>query len=531
MYIMLGLWSALVGLMFSWIIRIELSRPGMWLGSGQYYNMVVTLHAIMMIFFFVMPVLIGGFGNWLLPLFLGAPDMMFPRVNNFSFWVMPPALYMVLGSCLMGDSWGTGWTLYPPLSVYEGSMGVDLLILSLHLAGVSSSAAAINYMVTFLNSRGKMYKAEYCPPFVWAIVVTSFLLAVSLPVLAGGLTMLILDRHFNCNFFDPSGGGDPVLFQHLFWFFGHPEVYVLVLPGFGLISHIIAFYTKKIRVFGSIGMMYAMISICILGFLVWGHHMFTVGLDVDTRFYFMAATMLIAVPTGVKVFSWLATMFGSIMKWEAPMLWVMGFLFKFTVGGVTGIVLSNAALDVALHDTYYVVAHFHYVLSMGAVFSIFAAFVHYFPLLTNNCFHRVWARTHFILMFVGVNIAFFPQHFLGLAGMPRRIPEYPIFFYYWSSWSSCGASMGVVSAGYFLDILLEAFLSGRCVLGVGNRPSMLEWVIFRNFGCMSRHTVLEVVCYHDMKALSSERKLVKKQVFEADMWRLSGAFNLLRKLG
>ena len=420
----------------------------------------------------------------------------------------------------MGDRWGTGWTLYPPLSIYEGAMGVDLLILSLHLAGVRSRTAASNYMVTFLNTRGKLYKAEYCPPFVWALAVTRFLLAVSLPVLAGGLTMLIMDRHFNCNFFDPSGGGDPVLFQHLFWFFGHPEVYVLILPGFGLISHVVTFYCKKLRVFGSIGIIYAIISICILGFMVWGHHMFTVGLDVDTRFYFMAATMLIAVPTGVKVFSWLATMFGAVIKWEAPILWVLGFLFKFTIGGVTGVVLSNAALDIALHDTYYVTAHFHYVLSMGAVFSIFAGFTHYFSLFTGNCFHRVWSRVHFLLMFVGVNVAFFPQHFLGLAGMPRRIPEYPIFFHYWRRWRSCGATMGIVSAGYFLDILLEAFLRGRCAIRVGNRPSMLEWVVIRNFRCMPRHTFPEVLRLFNMKGLKRGDKLVKKQVQERAMRRV-----------
>nr|YP_272038.1 cytochrome c oxidase subunit I [Placopecten magellanicus]AAZ06451.1 cytochrome oxidase subunit I [Placopecten magellanicus] len=494
MYLMVGMWSGMGGFSLSWMIRLELSRPGMWLPSVELYNSIVTLHAIMMIFFFVMPVLIGGFGNWLLPLLLGAIDMSFPRVNAFSFWLVPPALYMVVSSSFMDGLSGTGWTMYPPLSStpYHGGISTDMVILGLHLAGVSSSAASINYLVTFLNVRGLAYKAEFAPPFAWALTVTSFLLLISIPVLAGGLTMLILDRHFNCTFFDPAGGGDPVLFQHLFWFFGHPEVYVLILPGFGLVSHVLVFYTKKLRVFGSVAMMYAMISIGILGFIVWGHHMFTVGLDVDTRFYFTAVTMLIAVPTGVKVFSWIATVFGSFLSFEAPVLWVLGFILKFTLGGITGVILSNASLDVALHDTYYVVAHFHYVLSMGAVFTIFASFVHYFPFFTGNCMHRSWARGHFFLTFIGVNLTFFPQHFLGLSGMPRRIPDYPIFYYYWNQWSSVGCAMVVCSVSLFLHTLLEAFLSCRRPMKVGCRPSSLEWVIGRGLFPVLRHTFVEV---------------------------------------
>nr|YP_001382289.1 cytochrome c oxidase subunit I [Argopecten irradians]ABS17672.1 cytochrome c oxidase subunit 1 [Argopecten irradians]ALA07912.1 cytochrome c oxidase subunit I [Argopecten irradians irradians]ALA07924.1 cytochrome c oxidase subunit I [Argopecten irradians concentricus]AOR53759.1 cytochrome c oxidase subunit I [Argopecten irradians] len=508
MYLMLGMWSGFGGLNLSWMMRLELSRPGMWLPSSEVYNGIVTLHAIMMIFFFVMPVLIGGFGNWLLPMMLGAIDMSFPRLNTFSFWVLPPALYLVIVSCFIDYGSGTGWTMYPPLSStpYSGGMSTDLMILGLHLAGISSSAASINYLVTFLNVRSKTFKAEYCPPFVWALSVTSFLLLVSLPVLAGGLTMLIMDRHFNCSFFDPSGGGDPVLFQHLFWFFGHPEVYVLILPGFGLVSHVLVFYTKKLRVFGSVAMMYAMISIGVLGFIVWGHHMYTVGLDVDTRFYFTAVTMLIAVPTGVKVFSWIATIYGSHLSFEAPVLWVLGFIVKFTMGGITGVILSNACLDVALHDTYYVVAHFHYVLSMGAVFTIFAGYVHYFPLFTGNCLHRSWARGHFFLTFVGVNLTFFPQHFLGLGGMPRRIPDYPIFYYYWNQWSTIGCAMVMVSVSLFIFMQWEAFFSGRRPLLVGNRPSSLEWVVNRGFSCVARHTFTEVMALRIMHDATAFRK-------------------------
>ncbi|YP_010576128.1 cytochrome c oxidase subunit I (mitochondrion) [Ylistrum balloti] len=508
------MWSGFGGLSLSWIMRLELGRPGMWLPSSEVYNGVVTLHAIMMIFFFVMPVLIGGFGNWLLPLLLGAIDMSFPRVNTLSFWILPFALYMVILSFNIDYGSGTGWTMYPPLSStpYSSGVSTDMMILALHLAGVSSSAASINYLVTFLNVRGKAYKAEFCPPFVWALSVTSFLLLVSLPVLAGGLTMLIMDRHFNCSFFDPSGGGDPVLFQHLFWFFGHPEVYVLILPGFGLVSHVLVFYTKKLRVFGSVAMMYAMISIGILGFIVWGHHMYTVGLDVDTRFYFTAVTMLIAVPTGVKVFSWIATIYGSYLSFEAPTLWVIGFLLKFTMGGITGVILSNASLDVALHDTYYVVAHFHYVLSMGAVFTIFGGYVHYFPFFTGNCFHRSWARGHFFLTFVGVNLTFFPQHFLGLGGMPRRIPDYPIFYYYWNQWSTAGCGMVMCSVSLFTHIQWEAFLSGRRPSMVGNRPSSLEWVALRNFSCIARHTFVEVIAVRLMHEVTMRHKDILEKV-------------------
>jgi heme/copper-type cytochrome/quinol oxidase subunit 1 len=493
LYLLLSIFSGMLGTAMSMLIRLQLmdiDQNSVFQLSNQVYNNVITVHALLMIFYLIMPALFSGFGNYFVPSLIGAIDMAFPRLNNVSFWLLFSSLILAICSLFISEGLGTGWTIYPPLSgiLYHSGSSVDFGIFALHVAGISSMLGSINLIVTIINLKSPNIKYNEMNLYVWSILITAVLLILALPVLAGGITMLLTDRNFNTSFYEVQAGGDPVLYQHLFWFFGHPEVYIIILPGFGIISHLISVKTKK-PIFGTNGMIFAMISIGLLGFLVWAHHMYTVGLDIDTRAYFNAATMIIAIPTGIKIFSWLATIAGGKIIWDVSFLFIIGFLFLFTLGGMTGVILSNASLDIVLHDTYYVVAHFHYVLSMGAIFSLFAGFYYWYSLITTKQFQSLWAIIHFYLLFIGVNLTFAPMHFLGMMGMPRRILDYPDPYLFYNKIISFGSFISFISIFSFIYALYQ--------------PNNSNKISIYNINSISLDEALQIYRYHHLHSFNT----------------------------
>ena len=501
LYIFTAAIVGFISIAFTVYMRLELMEPGVQFmclegarlipdpsqectPNGHLWNVLITAHGILMMFFVVIPALFGGFGNYFMPLQIGAPDMAFPRMNNLSYWLYVAGTAMAIISVLtpggndqLGS--GVGWVLYPPLSVNEAGMSMDFAIFAVHLSGASSILGAINIITTFLNMRAPGMTLFKVPLFAWSIFVTAWLILLSLPVLAGAITMLLTDRNFGTTFFDPAGGGDPVLYQHILWFFGHPEVYIVIMPGFGIISHVISTFSRK-PIFGYLPMVWALIAIGVLGFVVWAHHMYTVGMSLSQQTYFMLATMVIAVPTGVKVFSWIATMWGGSVEFKTPMLWAFGFLFLFTVGGVTGIVLSQAAVDRVYHDTYYVVAHFHYTMSLGAAFAIFAGIYYWIGKMSGRQYPEWAGKVHFWMMFIGANLTFFPQHFLGRQGMPRRYIDYPEAFALWNKVSSFGAFLSFASFLFFIGVIYYTLRHGKRITENNywnEHADTLEWTV------------------------------------------------------